>query len=62
MIGKYDISDNLFNLPDCNNYCHKKIKKNNNSAYVDSFFSYLSSKLLHDKRFLDMELIFMDLL
>ena len=38
---------------------HKKIKNNNNSAYVDGFFSYLtSSQLLHEKRFLFTELDF----
>ena len=53
MIGKYDISQNLFELPHLNNKnCHKKVKNNNNSAYVDGFFSYLSSQLLHEKRFL----------
>lgn len=51
MIGKYDISKNLFNLPNFKKSCHEKIEKNNNSAYVDGFFSYLSSKLLHEKRF-----------
>ena len=30
-----------------NHYCHSKIMDPNNSAYVDGFFSYLSSQLLH---------------
>ena len=52
MIGKYDISQNLFELPHWNKKnSHKKVKNNNNSAYVDGFFSYLSSQLLHEKRF-----------
>ena len=52
MIGKYDISQNLFELPHLNKKnSHKKVKNNNNSAYVDGFFSYLSSQLLHEKRF-----------
>ena len=53
MIGKYDISQNLFELPHWNKKnSHKKVKNNSNSAYVDGFFSYLSSQLLHEKRFL----------
>jgi hypothetical protein len=30
-----------------NHYCHSKVLDPNNSAYVDGFFSYLSSQLLH---------------
>lgn len=30
-----------------NNLCHKKVLDANNAAYVDSFFSYLSSEVLH---------------
>ena len=48
--GKYDLTPELFNLPKLNQESHKKINNKYNSAYVDSFFSYLSSKLLrhHD--------------
>jgi hypothetical protein len=53
MIGKYDLSDNdLFDVPSL--LCVKDdtitAKKNNhfNSAYTDGFFSFLSSKLLHN--------------
>ena len=54
LIGKYDISNNLFELPSLDkNNCHKKIRNKSNSAYVDGFFSYLSSKLLHEQRFLN---------
>lgn len=50
--GKYDLSDDLFNLPKLNNSdCHEKIANPYNSAYVDSFFSYLSSKLLKNHEF-----------
>jgi hypothetical protein len=35
-----------------NNYCHSKILDPNNSAYVDGFFSYLSSQLLHSHDFI----------
>jgi hypothetical protein len=55
IIGKYDMDDtNLLNLPsftNSNNF-HEKLKDVNNSAYVDSFFSYLTSTLLHKHGFL----------
>jgi len=53
LLGKYDINDtNLLNLPSFDNSnCHPKINDSNNSAYVDSFFTYLSSKLLHEHEF-----------
>ena len=35
-----------------NHYCHSKILDPNNSAYVDGFFSYLSSQLLHAHDFI----------
>ena len=54
MAGKYDISDqNLFDLPKLNdNKCHNKIIDGNNAAYVDSFFTYLTSQLLNRSSFL----------
>ena len=61
LIGKYDINDiNLLNLPKyndtvatiINNNCHEKMKDHNNSAYVDSFFNYLSSQMLHTHSFI----------
>ena len=54
MIGKYDNSNNmLFNLPTIiNNNSHEKMRDTNNSAYIDSFFSYLSSQLLHHHGFI----------
>ena len=33
-------------------YCHSKVLDPNNSAYVDGFFSYLSSQLLHAHQFI----------
>jgi hypothetical protein len=53
VIGKYDISDvNLLGLPNfLNNNSHAKARDMNNSAYVDGFFSYLSSKLLKKYNF-----------
>jgi hypothetical protein len=53
IIGKYDISNvDLLNLPNFENVnSHPKVRDMNNSAYVDSFFSYLTSKLLNDHKF-----------
>ena len=49
MLGKYDNSYNIFELPtfEKNNSIHPKFNIIYNSAYVDSFFSYLSSQLLN---------------
>ena len=55
LLGKYDMTDaSLLKLPsfDQTKGCHPKVCDYNNSAYVDSFFTYLSSKLLHDHGFL----------
>jgi hypothetical protein len=54
IIGKYDISNvDLLNLPNFESVnSHPKVRDMNNSAYVDSFFSYLTSKLLHEHKFL----------
>ena len=53
MIGRYDISKNLFKLPTLNkNDSIKKIRDPDNSAYVDGFFSYLTSQLLHTHNFI----------
>lgn len=43
--GKYDSVDKLFDLPSLNIETNKKSDNLYNTAYVDSFFSYLSSKL-----------------
>jgi hypothetical protein len=54
MVGKYQKlePDILSALPQLdNNVCHKKVLHINNTAYVDSFFSYLSSKVLHKHNF-----------
>lgn len=49
-----DNSNNvLFNLPSImNDTSHEKMRDENNSAYVDSFFSFLSSQLLHHHGFI----------
>ena len=52
MIGKYDMSKNLFELPKFNNNSFKKITDPDNAAYVDGFFSYLTSKLLNSYNFI----------
>ena len=54
LIGKYDVEDSaLLNLPafDLSHNCNLKVKDYNNAAYVDSFFTYLSSQLLHKHGF-----------
>ena len=53
--GKYELSAELFDLPKLNttDNCHEKIKNCYNSAYIDSFFSFLSSKMLNSHDFLN---------
>ena len=52
--GKYDVSHSeLIKLPSfINNKAHAKLSDCNNSAYVDSFFSYLTSQMLNDNNFI----------
>ena len=56
LIGKYDITNEmLFNLPTLNSNEKDTMQKfidTNNSAYVDGFFSFLSSNLIHKHSFL----------
>ena len=55
MVGKYkDMNpEELCALPKItDNTCCKKVLDTNNSAYVDSFFSYLSSKLSNEAGFI----------
>ena len=57
LTGKYDLDDpKLYQLPilvdddkDC--ITHQKINDPNNASYVDGFFAYLSSELLHCHQF-----------
>jgi hypothetical protein len=54
LVGKYNYLDNhLFDLPSLNNLdkIHPKIADANNSSYIDGFFSYLSSQMLHAHKF-----------
>ena len=56
MVGKYkNISkEKLTTLPRLNNNTniHEKVLDQNNSAYVDSFFSYLTSQLYNSAGFI----------
>jgi hypothetical protein len=55
MGGKYESTrEQIHNLPSItNDGVHPKIKDPNNMAYVDCFFSYLSSKLLEHHQFIN---------
>jgi hypothetical protein len=57
LVGKYNINDlNLFNLPSIHSdetNTHSKILNVNNSAYVDGFFLFLTSNLIHSHNFLN---------
>jgi hypothetical protein len=53
MVGKYkDVpQEKVFNLPKfSNNNCQSRLLEPNNAAYIDSFFSYLSSMALHEHK------------
>jgi hypothetical protein len=53
MIGKYKNNESICVLPSINNMgSHPKLLDTNNASYVDNFFSFLSSKLLHSHGFL----------
>lgn len=57
LVGKYNINDeSLYTLPKLTNSIssvHPKLLDENNSSYVDSFFSFLSSKLIHQYKFVN---------
>mgnify|MGYP001238674799 CR=1 FL=1 len=55
MIGKYELSYNIFNLPKLNKEENtlEKVLDPNNSAYSDGFFYYLSSLLLTNYNFIN---------
>jgi len=59
LLGKYDIENkNLFNLPSLNSItdpssCNSKVNHYNNTAYIDSFFTYLTSQLYHKHGFVN---------
>jgi len=57
MIGKYSIDDSLMTLPEHSLYDsdtkpHHKLSEPNNASYVDSFFSFLTSKLIEKHNFI----------
>ena len=52
LVGKYAQEENPLSLPSFNDIKHtSKIIDKNNAAYIDGFFSFLSSKLLHHHGF-----------
>ena len=54
IIDKYSDSTDICMLPTLkDNKCHKKMLDTNNVSYVDGFFSFLSSTLLHNWNFLN---------
>jgi hypothetical protein len=55
LVGKYNYTDSqLFNLPsfDKSIKVHPKISDHNNSSFIDGFFSFLTSKVLHEHQFI----------
>jgi hypothetical protein len=55
LVGKYNYNDpNLFNLPsfDKSTKVHPKISDSNNSSFIDGFFSFLTSKVLYEHKFI----------
>ncbi len=53
LAGKYEVNENLFNLPKFgSNNGHHKVFRYNNTAYVDSFFTYLTSQLFNKFNFI----------
>jgi hypothetical protein len=53
LVGKYDHKNpQLFNLPSLNHNVFPKISDPNNSSYIDGFFSFLTSKALHEFNFI----------
>ena len=56
IVGKYNHEDTeLFNLPtiDKTSKVHPKLNDSNNSSYIDGFFSYLTSQVLHKHNFVN---------
>ena len=55
LVGKYNINDErIFTLPKLESKekdCHEKFIDQNNSAYVDGLFLFLSSQLIHSRYF-----------
>jgi hypothetical protein len=54
VVGKYNYTDpELFNLPsfDKTTKVHPKISDSNNSSFIDGFFSFLTSQVLYEHKF-----------
>ena len=55
LVGKYNHTDpHLFNLPSLEKSLkvHPKISDTNNSSFIDGFFCFLTSQVLHDHHFI----------
>jgi len=55
LVGKYNYNDShLFNLPSFDNSVkvHPKISDPNNSSFIDGFFSFLTSQVLNEHKFI----------
>jgi len=55
LVGKYNhLDSHLFNLPsiDKTKKVHPKLEDPNNSSYIDGFFSFLTSQVLHHHNFI----------
>ena len=52
LIGKYNYSEELFELPKLENKAHVKLINPYNNAYIDGLFSYVTSCLLHKYKFI----------
>lgn len=53
LIGKYQNDEHVLTLPDLNpENSHDKFNNANNASYVDGFFTYLTSMLLHNHKFI----------
>ena len=53
LAGKYEVDENLFKLPKFGSKIgHSKVFRYNNTAYVDSFFTYLTSQLFNKFNFI----------
>ena len=48
LIGRYKLNDDFRILPNLTNKSHEKLESLNNASYIDNFFCYLSSQLLHN--------------
>lgn len=52
LIGKYEYSKELFELPKLEKKAHVKLTNPYNNAYIDGLFSYITSYLLHKHNFI----------